>query len=149
MAEGRIRLKSIKAVVANLVTTENVLSFREEHIHNITPQFVPNVFQGVDVLEKAKFRRLIITLDSEDSLFGAPGAEVNYFVAAINIVIGTIVAQFYIADNTGDYETWTYIADKSWVEKKEFGRIEDGARRNTFEYSVIMYGTKVIAKVEV
>ncbi len=145
MAEGMIRLKSIKDIVANAVTVENVLTFREEHVHNMTPQFVPNVFQGVDVLEKAKFRRLIITLDSDDTLFDA-----NYFVAAINVAVATtIVASFYIADGTGNYETWTYVADKAWVEKKEFGRVEDGARRSTFEYSIILYGTKVIDEVVV
>jgi len=145
-----VRLKSIKDIVANAVTTENVLRFREEHVFNITPQFVPNVFQGVDVLEKAKFRRIIITLDSEDSLFGAPGAEVNYFVAAINVAVATtIIASFYIADNSGDYEKWTYTISKSWVEKKEYGRIEDGVRRNTFEYHVVMYGTKLIETVNV
>lgn len=145
MAEGKIRLKSCRKITANAISAENVLSFREEHVHNMTPQFVPNVFQGVDVLERAKFRRLIIILDSDETLF-----DVNYFVASINIVIGTtIVAEFYIADGTGDYETWTYITDKSWVEHKKIGRVEDGAKRNTFEYHIIMYGTKVIAEVNV
>jgi len=29
--------------------------------------------------------------------------------------------------------------------RKDFGRIEDGARRNTTEIKILMYGTKVIA----
>jgi len=142
MAPGAIKLKGIKDIVATL-TAENVLTFREEHVHNITPQFVPNVFQGVDVCEKAKFRRLVITFDSDNTIF-----DVNYFVAATNVVIGTtIVASFWIADNTGDHETWTYQLSKGWVEKKEYGRIEDGVRRSTWEYSIICYGTKIIARV--
>lgn len=143
-----IRLKSIRAIVANTRTIENVLSFREEHVHNLTPQFVPNVFQGVDVLEKAKFRRLVITFDSDSNIFGTDGTELNWFVAQANAVIGTtIVASFWIADNSGDYETWEYTSTKSWVEKREFGRIEDGVRRSTWEYTIICYGTKTIAKV--
>ena len=41
--------------------------------------------------------------------------------------------------------TWTYSTTKSWVTRKDFGRIEDGARRNTTEYKLLLYGTKIIA----
>jgi len=143
MAAGPIKLKSIASVVANLVTTTNVLSFADELVMNITPQFVANYFPGVDVLEKAKFRRLTIVLDSDDTLFDA-----DYFVAQTNIAVATaIVATFNEADGLGTTETWTYQISESWVEKKEFGRIENGARRNTFEYSIICFGTKLIATV--
>ncbi len=140
MVEGRVRLKNIASVTANAVTAENILSFREEHVMKMTPQFVPNVFKGVDVLQREKFRRLIITIDSENDLF-----DVNFFVAAINVVVGTtVVAVFDVADGAGSTETWTYEISESWVERKEFGRIEDGVRRNTFEYTVLTFGTKLI-----
>lgn len=143
MAEGAVRLKNIVSILANAITMENILSFKEEHIMNMVPQFVPNVFQGVDMLQREKFRRLTIVVDSENDIF-----DLNYFVAAINVVIGTaIVATFDVADGLGTTETWTYITDKSWVEKKEFGRIEDGVRRNTFEYVILLYGTRVVAEV--
>ena len=140
MAAGPIKLKSIASIVANGVTAENVLSFADELVMNITPQFVPNYFPGVDVLEKAKFRRLTIVLDSDNTPF-----DLDYFVADFNItVVGTIVVTFMEADGEASTEVWTYEAAKSWVEKKEFGRIEDGARRNTFEYSIICFGTRGI-----
>ena len=143
MAAGPIKLKSIASIVANVITAENILSFSDELVMNITPQFVPNYFLGVDVLEKAKFRRLTIVLDSDNTPFDA-----NYFVAAFNVVVaGTIVVTFMEADGEGSTEIWTYEAAESWVEKKEFGRIEDGARRNTFTYSIVCFGTKLITTV--
>jgi len=141
MAEGGIRLKNIASVAANAITAENIVSFKEDHIMNIIPQFVPNTFQGVDVLQRAKWRELTIVFDSENNLF-----DVNFFVTAINVAVATtIVATFDVADGAGTTETWTYIAAKSWVMRKDFGRIEDGARRNTTEIKILMYGTKVIA----
>ena len=143
MVAGPIKLKSIVSVVANTVTAENVLSFADELVMNITPQFVPNYFPGVDVLEKAKFRRLTIVFDSDNTPF-----DLDYFVNQTNIAVATaIVATFAEADGLGTTETWTYEAGKSWVEKKEIGRIEDGARRNTFEYSIICFGSRLIATV--
>lgn len=143
MVAGPIKLKSIASVAANVVTTTNVLTFADELVMNITPQFVANYFPGVDVLEKAKFRRLTIVLDSDDTLF-----DLDYFVAQTNITVATtIVATFLEADGLGTTETWTYELAESWVEKKELGRIENGARRNTFEYVILCFGTKLIATV--
>ena len=139
---GIIRLKSIKKITAGGSSAENVLGFREAHVMNMTPQFVPNLFKGVDVLEKAKFRRLVITFDSDTNIF-----DNFYTVIDENAIINTVIrAEFWIADNTGDFERWTYTISKGYVEKKEFGRIEDGVRRSTFEYSIICYGTRVISK---
>lgn len=137
---ARVRLKNIASVTANTITAENILSFKEEHVMNIAPQFVPNVYQGVDVLQRAKWREVTITLDSENNVF-----DTNWKVAAINTIIATtIVAVFDIADGAGSTETWTYQISKGWVSRKEFGRIEDGARRNTTEYTLLLYGTKLI-----
>ena len=141
MAAGAIKLKSIASVAANAITATNILGFREEFVMNITPQFMPNTYQGLGVLEKSKWRRLIITIDSDSDLF-----DLDYFVAAANIPVATtIVVTYVVADATGSGETWTYEAAKSWIQRKEYGRIEDGVRRNTFEYQILMYGTKVIA----
>lgn len=141
MAEGQIRLKNIVSLTFGAKTAENIVSFKEEHVMNITPQFVPNTFQGVDVLQRAKWRELTIVIDSEHNVFDA------YFtVVAANAIIATaVVATFDVADGAGTTETWTYITSKSWVTRKDFGRIEDGARRNTTEYKLLMYGTKIIA----
>lgn len=142
MAEGRVRLKNIVSITFGGKTAENIISFKEEHIMNITPQFVPNTFQGVDVLQRAKWRELITIIDSEHNVFDA------YFtVVAENAEIATdIVVVFDVADGAGSTETWTYthVDNTAWVSRKDFGRIEDGARRNTTEYKIITYGVKTI-----
>lgn len=141
MAEGAIKLKSIASVAANALTATNVLSFREEFMMNITPQFIPNTYQGLGVLEKAKWRVLTFTFDSDTDIF-----DLDYFVAAANIPVATtIVVTFAVADAAGTSETWTYEIAESWIQRKEYGRIEDGSARNTFEYTVAMIGTKLIA----
>ena len=140
MAEGRVRLKNIASVEADSKKSENILSFKEDHMMNIIPQFVPNVPQGVDVLQRAKWREITITLDSESDVF-----DKYWFVAAVNVLIDTtVVAIFDVADGAGSTETWTYEINEGWVMRKEFGRIEDGARRNTTEYVLLLYGTKLI-----
>ena len=141
MAEGPIKLKSIASIAANALTATNVLSFREEFMMNIIPQFIPNTYQGLGVLEKAKWRVLTLVFDSDTDVF-----DLDYFVAAANIPVATtIVVTFTVADAAGTAETWTYQIAKSWIQRKEYGRIEDGASRNTFEYTVAMIGTKLIA----
>ena len=140
MPEGPVRLKNIVSVVFGGNTAENILTFKEEHVMNITPQFIPNTFQGVDVLQRSKWRELTIVLDTENTMFHA-----FFSVEAANTLINTpIVVTFDVADGAGTTETWTYITDKSWITRKDFGRVEDEARRNTTEYKILMYGTKVI-----
>ena len=140
MAAGAVKLKSIASVTANTITATNILSFREEFVMNITPQFMPNTYTGLGVLEKSKWRLITVTIDSDSDLFDA-----SYTVEAANSAIGTsFIVVFVTADAAGTAETWTYGFASSWVQKKEYGRIEDGARRNTFEYQILMYGTKAI-----
>jgi len=141
MAEGAIKVKNIKSVTGNGVTATNILGFREEHVMNITPQFVPNTYQGLGVLERAKWRVLTITLDSDSTVLDA-----SWAITAANTAIGTaFTVKFNLADAASTEETWTYTAAKSYVSKKENGRIEDGANRNSTEYTVTMYGTKTIS----
>ncbi len=141
MAEGAIKLKKIKSVTANGVTDENVLDVREEHLMNITPQFVPNTYQGLGVLEKAKWRQITIIFDSDSDALDA-----SYSVTAANSSIGTsFIIKYTVADAAGTEESWTYEHGKSYVMGKEPGRIEDGAARNTTEYTVLTYGTRTIS----
>jgi len=141
MAPGAIKLKNIASVTANGVTATNILGFKEEHVMNITPQFVPNTYQGLGILERAKWRILTITLDSDSTVFDA-----SWRVGAINTAIGTaFTVKFNVADAASTVETWTYTTTKSFIQKKEGGRVEDGQQRNLSEYSILMYGTKGIA----
>lgn len=305
MADGPIKLKNIECVVSGVVAT-NILTFKEEFLMNFTPQFIPNTYQGLGVLEKSKWRVLTFTLDSDSDVLinnfsvvaanaslglieglpydtgstvftrgetltgagsGATGVVQTWTVTggtwagnnaegvvylsggtggafaavenldgsvggaamaastatetrllaalpynsgsteftlgetvtgAISGAVGTVAywtltsgtwagtdaagvvyistvtdppfqaedltgsdggvnmasatgaevavfaVIFRVADASGTQETWTYTATSSYVQRKEFGRIEDGARRNTVEYQVIMYGSKVI-----
>jgi len=140
MAPGAIKLKSIASVTANTITATNVLSFKEDFVMNMTPQFMPNTYQGLGVLEKSKWRQVTAILDSDSDIFDA-----SFSVVAANSALGTsFIATFVVADAAGTVEIWTYQFTKSYVQRKEFGRIEDGAGRNTTEYTILMYGTKVI-----
>lgn len=140
MAEGSIKLKNIASVTANTITATNIIGFREEHVMNIVPQFVPNTYLGLGVLERAKWREITFTLDSDSDVFDA-----SFDVTAANTALGTsFIAKFNVADATSTVETWTYQFAKSYVQRKEAGRIEDGAARNSTEYVIISYGTKVI-----
>ncbi len=141
MAEGAIKLSKIVSVTSNGIVSTNVLTFREEHVMNITPQFMPNTFQGLGFLQKAKWRNLVFTFDSDTDGFNA-----SYAITAVNTAIGTsLIVSFIVLDGAGTTETWTYQIAKSFVSKRDGGRIEDGAPRNTVEFSVLMYGTKLIA----
>lgn len=141
MAEGGIKLKKITNVIANGVTATNILTVREDHVMNITGQFTPNTFQGLGFLQKAKWRNLTFTIDTETNAFDA-----SFGVTAANSTIGTsLIVTFAVADATGTAETWTYQIAKSYVSRREFGRIEDGATRNTYEYTILTYGTRLIA----
>jgi len=141
MAPGPVKLKNINNVIANGVTATNILSFKEEHLMNFTPQFIPNTFQGLGVLEKAKWRQITVVVDSESNLFDA-----SFSVTAANVPIVTaFTANFTWADALGTTETWTYEIADSYVQRREQGRIEDATGRNTIEYVILMFGTKDIA----
>jgi len=140
MVAGPIKIKNIKTVTANTITATNILSFKEDHVMNIVPQFIPNTYQGLGVLERAKWRTITFTLDSDSDVFAA-----SWAITAINTALGTsFIATFDVADGAGTVETWTYQFAKSFVQRKEAGRIEDGASRNTFVYTIHTYGTKVV-----
>ncbi len=141
MAPGAIKLKSIASVLTNGINSTNIISFREEHVMNITAQFMPNTYQGLGFLQKAKWRVLTFTMDSDTNAFDA-----DWSITAANTSLGTsLIVYFVVADAAGTSETWTYQIAKSYVSRREAGRIEDGAPRNTTEWTVLMYGTKVIA----
>ena len=140
MVAGAVKIKNIVSVTGNGVTATNILSFDEDHIMNITPQFVPNTYQGLGILERAKWREITIVFDSDSTVFDA-----SWGIIVANSAIGTsFIVTFNIANATSQLETWTYTFTESYVTKKEPGRIEDGASRNSVEYKILMYGSRVI-----
>ncbi|GAG34519.1 unnamed protein product, partial [marine sediment metagenome] len=120
MAEGPIKLKNIACVISGAVAT-NILTFREEFLMNFTPQFIPNTYPGLGILEKSKWRVLTFTLDSDSDVF------INDFsVVAANASLGLIEGLPYDTGSvvftrgetltgfgsgaTGVVQTWTVTA---------------------------------------
>jgi len=142
MVEGPLKIVRIVSVVANGVTAENILSVKDEFLMNMTPQFVPNTYQGLSMLEKSKWRVVTIVVDSESTLFDA-----SFQVDAINTALGTSFIINFIASTTLDPSValvWTYDEATCYVQKREYGRIEDGAPRNTIEYTVVTNGQRTV-----
>ena len=130
--------------VAGICT--NVLSFTEEHIMEITPQFVPNYFPGVDVKQDHKWWILTFVIDSETDIFDGAFA-----VTAANTFLGGIFyVEFILAGATGipgvtaRRERWTYTPARAWVINRNEGKVDMDAERNTTEYQILIYGTRVI-----
>ncbi len=141
MAPGAIKLKSIASITTNGIVSTNIIGFREEHVMNITPQFMPNTNQGLGFLQKAKWRNVVMTFDSDTNAF-----DPDWSIVADNTTLGTsFIATFVVSDAASTAETWTYQISKSYVSRREPGRIEDGAPRNTTVWAVLMFGTKLIA----
>jgi len=142
MAEGPLKIIRIVSVVANGVTADNILSVKDEFLMNMTPQFVPNTYQGLSMLEKSKWRVITVVIDSENTLFDA-----SFAVDAANTAIGTSLIINFIASTTLDPAValvWTYAHATAYVQKREYGRIEDGAPRNTLEYTIVTNGQKTV-----
>ena len=142
MVEGPVKISRIVSVQANAITATNILSFKDEFRMKFYPQFIPNTYPGVSIVEHEKYRVLTIVIDSESDLFDA-----DFEVEDENTSIGTQLIVNLIADtevNVGVAETWTYDEDNSYIQRREFGRIEDGAPRNTIEYVVVTWNGRAI-----
>ena len=141
MVEGPCKITRIVSVVANGVTATNILSVKDEFLMNMVPQFVPNTYRGLSMLEKSKWRVVTVVIDSESTLFDA-----SFSVEAANTAIGTSFIINLIVDTTVDTGVpliWTYDEAACYVQKREYGRIEDGAPRNTIEYTIVTNGERV------
>jgi len=140
MAEAAVKYLYIEDVTTNLGTCTNVLSFMEEHIMEITPQFVPNTFQGPDVKQDHKWFVLTITVDSETDIFDSPHLRVTNDNDPFTI----LTVDFILADGASTRERWTYQAARSYVMSRDEGKIDMDAARNTIQYQILMYGTRAV-----
>jgi len=135
-----MRIDSV-AIAGNACT--NVLRFRDEYMFQMTPQFIPNTFEGLDLKQDQKWRLLTIVVDSETNIFD------GYFsVQAANVVIpATLVATFTLADAAGGVRTWTYSGGDpamSYIINRREGNISDDLPRDTIEYQIITTCDKAV-----
>jgi hypothetical protein len=141
MAEA-VKYLYIENILTSVGSCTNVLSFTEEHIMEITPQFVPNTFQGVDVKQDHKWWVLTFVIDSETNIFDGAFAV----TAANTPFITTFYVDFILADGTATRERWTYTAERAWVINRNEGKTDMDAERNLTEYQILIYGTRVITR---
>lgn len=138
MAEAPVKYLSINNVTTNIGICTNVLSFVEDYVIEITPQFIPNTFQGADVKQDHKWWVLTIVVDSETNIFDTP----HHRIVAANNPFTTLTVDFTLADGAATVERWTYEASRSYVMNRNEGKIDMDTDRNTIEYQILVYGTR-------
>lgn len=136
-----VKFLYIEDVFVDGKSCTNVLRFNEEHIMEITPQFVPNYYPGVDVKQDHKWWMLTIVVDSETDIF-----DLLFSVTAANTVFTTLYVDFILADGSATRERWTYQAAASYIVNRNQSKTDMDADRNTIEYQVLVYGTRVITR---
>lgn len=142
--EGSGKVKRINNVREGGVDAVNILRFKEDFVMRMTPQFVPNTYQGVGMKQDEKYRVITVTVDSETEIFD----NMISITGAQAIATVDFLADFQMDDAAGTVETWTYtpVADVYMSNRRE-GRIEDNATRSTIEYEFLMMGSKGITQV--
>jgi len=119
---------------ANICT--NVLRFRDEYAMQMTPQFIPNTFEGLDLKQDQKWRLLTVVVDSETDIF-----DTYFNVQAVNAVIApNLIVNFTLADAAGGTRSWTYSGgtpEMTYILNRREGNISDDLPRDTIEYQII------------
>ena len=142
--EAAVKFMRIDNVtIAGNVCT-NVHRFRDEYMMQMTPQYMPNTFEGLDVKQDQKWRVLTIVVDSEATTFD------GYFgVQAANAPIPvTLSATFTLADAAGTQRTWTYSGGTpamSYILNRREGNIHADVPRDTIEYQIITTCDKAVS----
>jgi len=140
--EGPVKTMRIDnfAILADGVCT-NVLSYEDDFVTQMTPQFIPNTFQGLDMKQDQHWRILTIVVDSESDIFDA---YIDIITANTNIA-----ANFYmestLADGLGTQERWTYTSANSYMINRRDGNIDDDVARDTIEYQIITDCDRTVA----
>ena len=138
MAAGPVKILKVNNVTTATGAVTTVYRFKEEHVMQVIPQFIPNLYQGAGVLQLHKYRILTITVDTETNVLDS-GLEIT---DANDPFAGTFYVEFTLTDGTT--ERWTYQPTKCYVYNRGEGRYEAGTNRKTIEYAILTYGTKVI-----
>lgn len=120
----------------------HVLRFEDDFVMNMTPQFMPNTFQGLDLKQDQKWRRLRVIVDSEG---GAMDPYIDITTANTPLPVDFYV-DFILADGVGTVERWTYnpTLSNAYIINRLDGRIDDDVARDTIEYQIIAPCDKTI-----
>ena len=137
MVAGPVKILRINNVTTPTGATTNVYRFKEEHMMQVTPQFIPNLYQGAGVLQLHKWRILTIVIDTETNVF-----DIGLEIIAANDPFATFSANFTLTD--GVTEIWTYEANKCYVFNRGEGRYDAEAGRKTIEVQILSYGSKIV-----
>ena len=141
--EGAGMVKRINTVREGGANAVNILRFKEDFVMRMTPQFVPNTYQGVGLKQDEKYRVITVTVDSETTIF-----DNMLEITDENDPAGTdFLATFQMDDAAGTVETWAYQPGSTYMTNRREGRIEDNATRSTIEYEFLSYGAKVVSQV--
>jgi len=134
--EANVKYMRVDSVTVNALTATNILRFSDDFVMNMTPQFIPNTFQGQDLKQDQHYRILTIVVDSENAIFD-PYISVTAANTLIPIV-NNIIVVFTLADGAGTVRTWTYTSDMKYVINRREGEIHHDILRDTIEYQVII-----------
>lgn len=129
-------------IAGNICT--NVHRFRDEYRMQMTPQFIPNTFEGLDLKQDQKWRVLTIVVDSETDIFD------TYFgvQAANGLIPVTLSATFTLADAAGTQRTWTYSGGDpatSYILNRRKGDTHADVPRDTIEYQILTTCDKAVS----
>jgi len=121
----------------------NILRYEDDFVMNMTPQFIPNTFQGLDLKQDQHWRILTIVVDSETDIFDA-----YIDITTANTVIpADFHVDFTLADGAATSEVWTYSGGDpvvAYIINREQGRIDDDVDRDTIEYRILVACDKAI-----
>jgi len=129
------------AFLATMACT-NVLVYRDEFLFQMTPQFIPNTAQGLDLKQDQHWRVLTLIVDSETDLLDA----YMTITTKLDCLPTNFYAEFTLADGLGTTELWTYTAPscRSYVLNRREGEIHADVPRDTFEYQILTLCNKTV-----
>lgn len=140
--EGSGKIKRINHVQEGGTSSVNIIRFKEDFVMRMTPQFVPNRYQGVGLKQDEKYRVITVTVDSETDIFDS----MLEITAANDPAVTDFLVQFQLDDTAGTTETWTYEPSKTYLVNRREGEIGNTSERSTFEIEFISYGTKAVSQ---
>lgn len=133
----------------------NILSFEDEFNMGMTPQFLPNIFQGQDVKEDQRWRVLTMIVDSETDVFEDVGLGGPFYGVTIpNVALPDFQVEFTLVDGpqwvVGTQQVWEYTGgtnNVSYLLSRREGEINADIPRDTIEYTILTTCDRVITTV--
>lgn len=131
--EAPVKFMRIDLFRVGALDCTNILRFEEEFFMQMTPQFLPNTFQGVDLKQDQHWLLITAVIDSETDIL-----DIYISTTAANTVLASFRFEFTLADGAGTVERWTYGANAGYVISRREGEIHADVPRDTIEYRIII-----------